>query len=169
MKIPAEPTFTVAIDTREQHPWTFAHFPTEAATLQVGDYSVVGLEACIAVERKSLADFVSCCGNERDRFERELRAMRGWLHRCVIVEADWSDLERGGWRSKVKPASVVASVLGWQRDGIPFILAGNRERAADLAERFLYLSARQQWRTARAILVAAKEGQEQVKGAACKQ
>jgi len=45
------PTPTILIDTREQTPLTFAHFPTERATLPTGDYSARGLETCFCVER----------------------------------------------------------------------------------------------------------------------
>ena len=34
----------VIVDSREQRPLTFAHLPSEIATLDVADYSVRGLE-----------------------------------------------------------------------------------------------------------------------------
>lgn len=49
----------VLVDTREQRPFSFARFPNwiageRTATLPVGDYSIEGMEAILALERKSL-------------------------------------------------------------------------------------------------------------------
>ena len=53
----------IIIDTREQTPWSFPDgVLIERGTLATGDYTLAGLENIVAVERKSLADFISCCG-----------------------------------------------------------------------------------------------------------
>ena len=55
------PELIVAIDTREQKPYRFPR--SEVKTLASGDYSVVGLEDRIAIERKTKEDAYSslCC------------------------------------------------------------------------------------------------------------
>ncbi|MCZ6651725.1 MAG: hypothetical protein O7D91_01675, partial [Planctomycetota bacterium] len=103
----------VIIDTREQHPWSFANLPTERATLDSGDYSIVGLTHLVVVERKSLPDLLGCLGRERDRFKRELQRLRGYRFRCLVVEASYADLEGGGWRSKIQPSHVLGSLAAW--------------------------------------------------------
>ena len=60
----------------------------------------------------------------------ELQRLAAYETRAVIVECGWPDLERGDWRSKVLPQSAVGSVLGWIAAGIPFVLAGSREKGA---------------------------------------
>ena len=42
---------TAVIDSREQTPFDLAPMKIEAGALQVGDYSVAGLESVIAIER----------------------------------------------------------------------------------------------------------------------
>ena len=133
---------SVLIDAREQTPWAFS-LPTERATLTTGDYSVRGLESLIGIERKSLADFVACCGHGRERFIRELERLRGIQYRCVIIEADLATIEAGGWRGKITPNHVLGAIASWSgKYMIPFFLAGNADSAARLAERFLAASAR---------------------------
>ena len=45
------PKMIIAIDTREQRPYRFVW--SEIKTLTTGDYSVIGLEDRVAIERKS--------------------------------------------------------------------------------------------------------------------
>jgi ERCC4-type nuclease len=156
----AEPTpsmFCVKIDTREQLPFSFEHLGSCMGTLATGDYSIVGLEHVIAIERKGLNDFVSCCAGERDRFQAELKRMLAYETRAVVIEASWADLERGEWRSKIPAQSVVSSALGWIAAGIPIVPAGDRGTAQRYTEKMLFLAARRRWREARGFLMAAPE------------
>ncbi len=137
------------VDTREQLPWTLAPLRTAGGTLDTGDYSVAGLEHYVAIERKSLTDYLGCIGGGRERFERELHRMVSYPVRAVIVEAGWADLESGQYgRSQLQPAHVIGSTLGWICWGVPFIMAGTRERADLLAARLLFIAARRYWRIA---------------------
>ncbi len=61
----------IVIDTREQMPLVFRHLSAVRATLQTGDYSVLGLEHLFAVERKSLADLVMCCVGDHGLVTRD--------------------------------------------------------------------------------------------------
>ena len=134
--------FTVIVDTREQTPAYLGDFVSEVATLDTGDYSVKGLEQYIRLERKSLPDLIGCIGKERDRFQRELVRLRGFQERAVIVECNWSDIQLGQWRGRIKPSQVIGSVLRWQLDGIPFLFPGPRPKSCDIIQRLLYLSAK---------------------------
>ena len=86
---------TIIIDTREQEGYSFD--PRLAATvrraLPAGDYSVAGLESTVAVERKSLDDFVSTVIHGRERFRNELRKLAGYRAACVVVEAGMLDVK----------------------------------------------------------------------------
>ena len=155
IRLPAElkpELVTVIVDSREQLAWDVSPLRSEIGTLAAGDYSIRGLENVIALERKSLADFVSCCGNERERFEKEVQRLLSYPARAIVIEASWSDLERGEWRSKISAKSVVTSAVGWISVGCPVVLIGGREQAETFAKRFLFISARRRFRECRALV-----------------
>lgn len=120
--------FIVAVDTREQNPFTFLDLKADARqkrrplqirclrrTLQAGDYSLVGLEGEISIERKSLADCFSTLGQQRDRFERELGRLAAYRWAAVVVEADWpAILGEPPERSQLNPKTIHRSVIAWQ-------------------------------------------------------
>ena len=132
----------IIIDTREQRPFDFlshgGEVKAERGTLGLGDYSLAGLTDRVAVERKSLADLVTCLGVERERFQRELMRAAAMEAFAVVVEAPWQDLASGNYRSKLHPASGTASVLAFMaRYRIPFLFAGNRTNAEAVTVGFL--------------------------------
>lgn len=149
---------TAVIDTREQLPLSLAPLKTVTATLTTGDYSILGLEQVVAVERKSLTDLLQCVGRDRRRFEREVQRLLVYPVRALVIESTWDELEWGAWHVQVRPQAVVGSVLGWMSRGLPAILAGTHENAGRYVARFLLLSAQRRWREARRIVVAANEG-----------
>jgi len=144
----------VVVDTREQLPFDLAPLQVRSGTLTTGDYSINGLTDRIAVERKSLADLIGCCGVERERFQREIERLRAYETCCVIVEASWDDLESAKWKSQIGAQAVVASVLGWIAFGAPFVMAGDRERAQAYCAKFLYIAARRYYRIARSFVAS---------------
>mgnify|MGYP000847420858 CR=1 FL=1 len=79
--------FKIVVDSREQAPWAF-RCETVRKALPAGDCSVEGLETKIAVERKSLTDFVHTVIHDRERFGRELLLLSTYDAACVVVEAD---------------------------------------------------------------------------------
>ncbi len=152
--LPADlkPEQVVAIcDTREQLPLKLAPLQTVPGTLTTGDYSVRGLQHVIAIERKGLSDLLGCCGVDRERFEREVQRLMAYPCRALVVEATWPDIERGEWRSKIKPQSVTGSLLAWIGGGLPVIMAGDHERAGRYVSRLLFVAARRRWRELRAL------------------
>ncbi len=144
---------TILIDTREQRPFTFEHerydVQIQPWTLTVGDYSLRGLEDKVAVERKSLPDLVQCLGRERERFERELQRGAALDAFAVVIEAGWTDLSGGHFRSHINPHAACQSVLAFMaRYRTPFLFAGSRAAAEYAAWGFLrqYLEgARKRW------------------------
>jgi DNA excision repair protein ERCC-4 len=133
------------IDTREQTPWNLSPLKSIRGTLATGDYSICGLQHEVSIERKSLSDLIGCIGVERERFEAEIQRLKAYQVRCIIVEAPWSALERGGWRSKVTPGAAVGSVLGWIAHGMPFIFADDANGAAKAASRLLFIAAKRRF------------------------
>ena len=126
--------FTIITDCREQNPWNFYNNIIETATLNSGDYSIKGFEDYFAVERKSLADFIACCGRERERFKRELSRLRGYWVKAVVIEGSMDQIIAGDYRSKINPASVIGAIASWTvKYNISFILAGDRNNAEKFA------------------------------------
>lgn len=122
--------FTVIIDTREQAPYSFRLFkadakdkgrplyiPTSTATLKTGDYSILGHESEITVERKSLTDLYGTIGGGRDRFERELARMSEFRIAHVVVEADWfTALKDPPVRTQLSPKTIFRSINAWEQE-----------------------------------------------------
>lgn len=127
-----ENKFIAVIDTNEQIPLDLAKHGLEVVNKKLlwGDYSLVGLEKLVALERKSIDDFTACCGNERGRFEKEILALRGYPVKAVICEFKFSDVLGHRYRSKIEPASVIGSIERWMISGIPFIMAETPAGAA---------------------------------------
>jgi len=143
---------TAIVDTREQAPVDLAPLKSIEGTLTTGDYSVVGLEHVVAIERKSLPDLLGCVGVSRERFDREVQRLLAYPVRAIVVESSWAELETGGWRSQVSPSAVTGSCLGWIAAGVPIVMAGDHKRAGLVIGRLLYIAARRRWREARELV-----------------
>ncbi|SPD73775.1 conserved hypothetical protein [uncultured Desulfobacterium sp.] len=130
--------FKIKIDTREQIPYWFS-MPTERGTLSVGDYSVVGFENQIAIERKALNDLIGCLTVGRDRFKKELSRAKTLDYFAVVVEGKFSDLTCGRYRSKMNPKAAVQSLLTFSvRYGrLPIFFCETRQYAQEVTESLL--------------------------------
>jgi len=137
----------IITDTREQEPYSFD--PRLAAAvrraLPAGDYSVAGLESQVAVERKSLDDFVSTVIHSRERFRNELRKLAGYRAACVVVEAGVLDVMLHRYRGDAHPNAVVGSALSMILDfRIPVFFCSNRQAACQFVQAYL-LAAHARW------------------------
>lgn len=135
---PSEATLPViVIDTREQQPYSFdpAHITSVRRALPAGDYSLDGYEASVAVERKSLEDFVSSAVTARERFGRELRVLSEYDFACVVVEASMEDILEHRYRAGIHPASVFGATLSIIVDvGVPVYFCNDRQIACRFVE-----------------------------------
>jgi ERCC4-type nuclease len=132
-------TMTIIVDTREQRPWMFGGaLRIERATLPAGDYSIAGFETSVAIERKSLEDFVQSITWERSRFLRECERLRSYELKTILVEAGAPDVWAHRYRSKTAPRAVIASALAIEQDyGISTTWAGSRDSAERIAAMML--------------------------------
>lgn len=138
---------TIVIDSREQEPYSFDPWLAVAVrrALPAGDYSVGGLEDQVAVERKTLDDFVSTVIHRRRRFREELRKLSRYRAACVVVEAGLLDVLAKRYRGEAHPAAVLGSTLSILLDyGVPVVFCGNRQAACHFTQAFL-LAARKRW------------------------
>jgi ERCC4-type nuclease len=137
---PSEPPPVVIVDTREQEPYSFdsAHVTCVRRALPFGDYSLQGHESAIAIERKSLEDFVASTITARARFRRELRGLAEYDLGCVVVEASLEDILARRYRAGAHPSAVVGAALSIIVDhGVPVFFCGDRQIACRFVEGLL--------------------------------
>jgi DNA excision repair protein ERCC-4 len=148
--------FVCAVDTREQSPWTFQGIVIERRqlivkqdrrTLQTGDYSIVGHEGSLAIERKSATDLLGSITAGNARFRREHERMNSIVESggfaCVIVEGDLSricdELDDPNGGRQISSNTVLGVVATWpRRYRVPWFFAGDRRRAELLGFRILW-------------------------------
>ena len=132
--------FRIVIDTREKAEYTF-RCATVRKKLDAGDYSVEGLEREVAVERKSLADFVHTVIHALPRFVAELEKLARMPAACIVVEANLDHVLRGRAAEtlrSVAPAAVLGAALRITlRYRVPVFWCGSRQAACVFTEGFL--------------------------------
>ena len=109
---------------------------------------MAGLEETIAVERKTLDDFVGTVMLARGRFYRELRRLQRYTRACVVVEANLSDAMAGRYRCDAHPNAILGSALAIAVDfGIPIYFCSSRQVACRFVEGYVLRAAerRQHW------------------------
>lgn len=120
----------IIADTREGLPYSFSGYAAivERGTLESGDYSILGFEDRISIERKTIDDLIGCLmGDNRERFERELGRLRAYDFAAVVCECTLDDLRRGRYRSDMNPKSAIQSVIAFMaRYRLPFVFATDR-------------------------------------------
>lgn len=128
---------TILVDSREKLEWKFSESVTvERVTLAAGDYSVQGFSDRAIIERKSLDDLVQTISWNRERFESEIRLLRTYDFKVIIVEAEIRDVIQHRYESRVHPNAVIGSAVAFLVDsGVPTMFAGNAQTAAAMAER----------------------------------
>lgn len=92
-----EPEYKVIKDTREQEGWFFRPFGSCVGMveqkLDTGDYSILGLEDKICIERKGCVEELALnLGQGKDRFLREIERMEDFPHKFIICEFSAEEL-----------------------------------------------------------------------------
>lgn len=131
---------TIVIDNREKKPYSFSPgIPTLRKKLLTGDYSIEGYENAIAVERKSLADFVNTVIHSQTNFSEELKRLSKMLCPLIIVEANAEDLwDKNKYKSKIAPESLWKLAMSLSSKwGIPVFYFSNRQLARHSLEVYL--------------------------------
>lgn len=135
------PELHIIVDTREKTPWQWKRYPSVVAKrtkLDAGDYSILGYEGLITVERKSLPDLVQTLSRGRKRFEKECDRLLSYAYRTVIVEGTMDQIVKHQYRSLVDPNAIIGSICAIQMTyGLPFIFAGSKRNAEAFAFRWL--------------------------------
>ena len=134
---------TILVDTREQSPWSFgsrAHRIKHTA-LKVGDYSVLGMQNIVTVERKSVPDLFHTMTRGLARFEKELDKVErtGMRFMAVIVEGSFESISLGSRWSWAQPDRVLSTFyqVCLKRGIAPYVCDGRAE-AEKVAWHLLY-------------------------------
>lgn len=139
------------VDTREQTPFDFAPVShwfdgIEKKALQLGDYSIAGMEEQCVVERKSLSDLVSSLTTERSVFIQRLRRMSRIPYRLLVIDAALSQVKSRYEHSGVDPnritQSLIAALVGL---GVPFVCADTHLLGAEIVASYLYQTFLYHW------------------------
>ena len=142
----------IITDSREQKPYQF-ETPAQVGALAVGDYSIVGMESHVSIERKTIDDLIGCLTTGRQRFERELHRGKALDYFALIIEGSLSDLANGNYRSKMLPKSAVQSLLAFSvRYRLPILFCENRAYGQRVTESLLLKYARELEKKAELIL-----------------
>jgi ERCC4-type nuclease len=137
---PPSEKVVVVVDTREQQPYGFdpVHVTSVRRALPAGDYSLEGYEAAMAIERKSLEDFVASVIRRRARFTRELELLSEYDLGCIVVEGSLEDILAERYRSGVHPNAILGATLSIIVDhGVPVFFCGDRQIACRFVEGLL--------------------------------
>lgn len=129
----------VLIDTREKLPFQFGDdIDTVKTKLEVGDYSLKGLEHLVSIERKSLDDFINSTIHNKRRFTQNLKDLTRMDHKAIVVEASLRDVFMHRYKSKTHNQAVfgiVAAISGkWK---IPVFFWENHAYAQMMVEKYL--------------------------------
>lgn len=144
----------IVIDSREQDPLPIHRLAVIRQGIYSGDYSVAGLQDVFTIERKSIADLVSCCaGSNRERFSNELHRLRGYRFKRLLIIGTRQEIEAGQYRSNIKPASVLGTLGAFEiRYDCPVCWAPTPEDAAVHVERWAWYVAREAVEAANGLL-----------------
>lgn len=140
------PLFKIIRDTREKKGkgWEFRASANcdgmEIAKLDVGDYTIKGLEDILMIERKTLPDLWGTLGNPKnyERFKREMKRAEKHPYKFLVIEASLGDIDRGFWRSKVSANNIHAKLVSLQvKHNLHVIFAGRQDRARQYVRRLM--------------------------------
>ena len=149
--------FSVAVDTREQQPFTFSNIiiagkqwiiKREVKTLQTADYSIVGFEDRIVVERKSPEDFMGSIAAGNARFRREHERMQAIIESApgnfaaIVIEGNMAamcdEVDNPNSGRRMTSETIIGITASWpRRFGVHLFFAGDRRRAELLTFRIL--------------------------------
>lgn len=136
---PYNAPFVIAVDSREQRELSFPGFAVMRKTLPTGDYSMLGFEHRIAIERKSKSDAWGCVADGRARFERCMVRLGQLERAAVVIECSLSEFQvQPSQVQRVTAATAVGSYLSWMvQYRVPVLWVDNREFAARVVVRIL--------------------------------
>jgi ERCC4-type nuclease len=133
-------------DTREQKGkgWNFRASANcegmESIKLDVGDYTVKGMEEVLAIERKTIGDLWNTLGAAKNynRFKREWERGKDYKYKFLIIEGSLADIDKGYRWSKVPVANIHAKLISLQINyNVHVVFAGRLDCARKYTRRLM--------------------------------
>ena len=138
---------TCVIDSREWNPLPLSPLKTIVKKLDVADYSAVGFENKIAIEKKSLDDLCACVGRERARFDRMVKRLLDYEYRAIVVTDDWSKIDLKQYYGKLTPTQIYSAIMAWAMTAqVPIMFMGSHQRAGLAVARMIYIAVNRETR-----------------------
>jgi ERCC4-type nuclease len=132
----------IIVDTREQTPWKFPKEKYDdveliSQKLDQGDYSLVGHEHRVCIERKNKDDYLMSITSGRQRFERECTRLSEIEFPFIVIEGTISRvLTETILRRRMTPQAVLGTTVSWSmKYGIQYFFVDNWEWAQETAYR----------------------------------
>ena len=116
-------------DTREQLPIFKCSETIIERGLKTGDYSIVGFEDKVTIERKSVPDLYGSI--KRDRFERVIDRMKKMEWAGLLIEGKEDDVMKKQMWGKIVPKQVYGALTSYEIQGIHIYYAGSKLDAQD--------------------------------------
>jgi ERCC4-type nuclease len=137
---------TIIRDTREKEGkgWYFRASANcdgmETTKLDVGDYTIKGLEDVIMSERKAIGDLWGTLGNPVNykRFLKEMKRAENHPYKYLVIEGTLADINKGYYYSKVKPNNIHAKLISLQaKHNVHVVFAGRQNTARTWVRHFI--------------------------------
>ena len=125
IKVPKD--FVLIQDTREQKPLFHESDMVIEKALKVGDYSIVGFDEQITIERKSIPDLYGSV--KRPSFERRVERMLGYKWAGLMIEGTEDDVMRKQMYGKMGPKQIYGALASYEIQGIHIYFAGRKRDA----------------------------------------
>ncbi len=123
---------TIVIDTREQESPLFGRYPKGMSilcdTLRIGDYSLLGFEDKIAVERKQISDLITYCTSEKKKTKIKMEKLSRLEWAGLMIEARESDVYSPYYYSSVSPEAVRQAIASFSVRYNVHIYIGDSEK-----------------------------------------
>jgi hypothetical protein len=138
------PKAAIVVDTREQNPFSFARFSgwfsgIEKRPLEIGDYSIAGMQDTCVVERKDLHDLVRSFHMERPVFVDRLRRMSVYPDRLLVIVSSLSQVKSRYEHSPANPNQITQSLLATLAGlRVPFLCVETHELGEEIVASYLY-------------------------------
>jgi len=127
------PELVILVDTREQHPLSF-DARAVPATLNEGDYTAIGVEHIIRLERKSSADLCNSIQRDHARFGLELARLADYARAEVVID-DAANVEEAAYRGRADASKIGKIIDSLELDyRIRFRFMRHRIACADYVE-----------------------------------
>jgi DNA excision repair protein ERCC-4 len=123
--------------------YLFPGYQNHVTKLNSGDYSISPYENLVSIERKEINDLVNTLIRGKERFQNELERLQNYENKCVVIEANYSDILASNYISQTLPQSVLGLIHSASyHNSIPFFFLSDFQAANRFTLKYLLCFAR---------------------------